>query len=201
MNVIVLLEKSFVEGPFYNPPTVKIKGIYPWGPNGSRASMQALGLLESRHQPGTSYERKGMPIEDCSGFGIPESFVTGEFYLEDRDEKLWGYKASVGEFEKLRVNWSNCGEGYHGDYDPSDPNDDPLLRLDVQNGDEFLYSCCTLFPAVATEEQQKEALLMIATAIAAEPENLKRVCAEMSYIHLDEFGVPTIPEAPKLIKE
>lgn len=191
MKVIILLEHTFQTGPAYCAPATEIKGIYPWGPNGARAAKAARGKLEAQHSSGTRYELIIRSTEDCTGFAIPQFAVTGEFYLEDKDEKLWGYKTSVGEWEKLRVSWSNCGEGYSGDYDPDDPEDENLLRLDVQNEDEFLYSACTLFPASASAEQQKEALWMIARAIQNDPENLERVCERMTYIHLDEFGEPT----------
>ena len=32
---------------------------------------------------------------------------------------------------KLRVDWYNAGEGWNGDYDPENPEDDNLLRFDV----------------------------------------------------------------------
>lgn len=32
---------------------------------------------------------------------------------------------------KLRVDWYESGEGYHGDYNPNDPEDEELLRFDV----------------------------------------------------------------------
>lgn len=33
--------------------------------------------------------------------------------------------------ELLKVEWENIGEGYCGDYDPEDPEDDNLLRFSV----------------------------------------------------------------------
>ena len=33
--------------------------------------------------------------------------------------------------ELLQVDWTNLGEGLHGDYDPDDPEDVNLLRFDT----------------------------------------------------------------------
>lgn len=67
----------------------------------------------------------------------------------------------------LRVDWSNIGEGYCGDYDEDDPEDENLLRFDVyvrnpscgDNAEDWEKwdtvedaSYCTLMPADADRE-------------------------------------------------
>ena len=50
-----------------------------------------------------------------------------------------------------------CGEGYRGDYDPSDPCDIQLLRYSVsyedEGDEEREYSFCTMIPADTDERE------------------------------------------------
>ena len=39
----------------------------------------------------------------------------------------------------VRVSFVYCEEGYGGDYNPEDPDDDPLLRMDVAVREEMNY--------------------------------------------------------------
>ena len=70
--------------------------------------------------------------------------------------------------EKLKVEWNNIGEGYNGDYNPLDPEDENLLRFDVyckrtpdsewEEVEDASY--CTNVPA-KTPEDELERLLRI----------------------------------------
>jgi hypothetical protein len=62
------------------------------------------------------------------------------------------------EEDKIKVEWDWCGEGNSGDYQPSDPEDQPLLRFTVYKtqGAEWHEiddsSYCTLIPITTPEE-------------------------------------------------
>lgn len=93
----------------------------------------------------------------------------------------------------VKVEWVRLGEGYDGDYDPSDPEDVELLRFDVsvQNPETLEWeeprdsSYCTLFPTDSPEEQQQKALELIMFNIydhASAGLSIKRRCEELSWI-------------------
>lgn len=80
------------------------------------------------------------------------------------------YKCDENEIflikDDVKVEWVRLGEGYRGDYDPNDPDDEELLRYDVSVLEDGQWekvegaSYCTLVPVTATEEE-KLALLKI----------------------------------------
>jgi len=65
---------------------------------------------------------------------------------------------------KVVVEWVELGEGWSGDYDSNDPEDEELLRFDayIKNheweDDYPTYSYCTQFPVSATPEQRQAGL-------------------------------------------
>ena len=82
-----------------------------------------------------------------------------------------------------------CGEGYRGDYDPSDPCDVQLLRYSVfyedEDGEEQEHSYCTLIPADTDERE----LVIIAgkmierfEAAVERGESIKRVAETLSAV-------------------
>ena len=74
----------------------------------------------------------------------------------------------------LRVDWANIGEGYHGDFDKDDENDEPLLRYYAyyrqEPGDEFMevedFSCCTMISANTSHAILERALRFIYRLLA-----------------------------------
>jgi len=72
----------------------------------------------------------------------------------------------MGTLEKgdVVIEWVELGEGWSGDYNPDDPDDEELLRFDAyikdhQWEDDYPnYSYCTRFPASATPEQRQKGL-------------------------------------------
>lgn len=62
------------------------------------------------------------------------------------------------------IEWVELGEGWYGDYNPDDPEDEELLRFDAYikdhewEDDYPTYSYCTRFPASATPEQRQAGL-------------------------------------------
>ena len=85
--------------------------------------------------------------------------------------------------------WVELGEGISGDYNPSDPNDIELLRLDLflnDNEDIVSYfSYCTQLP-VSASQNVKEALLMFAAgaawAVAEKYDSLRKVGEGLSWL-------------------
>lgn len=65
---------------------------------------------------------------------------------------------------KVIIEWAELGEGWSGDYNPDDPEDEELLRFDAYiedhewEDDYPTYSYCTQFPASATPEQREAGL-------------------------------------------
>ena len=104
----------------------------------------------------------------------------------------------------LKIEWSNIGEGYSGDYDEDDPDDVNLLRFyiserdqdstsdsnefsDIDNG-----SYCTMFPADTTEVQQLRALTIMMNAIYPvweSRESIKRLAERCSWISPENMTI------------
>ena len=65
---------------------------------------------------------------------------------------------------KVIIAWVELGEGWGGDYNPDDPDDEELLRFDAYiedhewEDDYPTYSYCTEFPVSATPEQRQAGL-------------------------------------------
>jgi len=96
--------------------------------------------------------------------------------------------------DRVKVEWVELGEGWSGDYNPEDPNDEELLRFDVSwlNDDSEWedpgdVSYCTRFPATATPEQRQAGLELLMGAFY-EPlmagHRCKKIGEEMSWIDL-----------------
>lgn len=86
----------------------------------------------------------------------------------------------------LAVEWVALGEGYSGDYDPSNPDDVELLRFDVEvrEAGEWVPfddgSYCTLMPADAPEPILAAGLNLILTMFRMDPS--KRTLERLSWI-------------------
>lgn len=82
------------------------------------------------------------------------------FKHEKADACEWGL-----EHDNIRIEWVRLGEGYGGDYNPDDPEDEELLRFDLTVRDEdgewpleANESRCTLFPVNSDEVYLKGGL-------------------------------------------
>lgn len=95
---------------------------------------------------------------------------------------------------------SFIGEGYNGEYDPSDPDDVPLLRFDlyemIDGAWEALDDCsyCTALPATVSEYVVGQALDHILNATEG-VERPKKVCESLSW--MDEGWFEPAPKAPE----
>ena len=98
----------------------------------------------------------------------------------------------------IRVAWVCLGEGYNGEYDPNDPEDELLLRLDVavkneETDDwETAESRCTCFAASAPQQDQEAALEILLDRFCNAYSTGTRQCLgtladEMSYISADTY--------------
>ena len=117
--------------------------------------------------------------------------------------------ADFAENDLIRVEWYNDGEGWCGDYNPEDPEDQNLLRFDVsikrdgkwQEVEDASY--CTRMPADTYPDILKAALRMLlkeyTEALRSNPEcSVKKLGEAMSWISPDWF-VPMVNES--VIKE
>lgn len=111
------------------------------------------------------------------------------------------YMADFLERDVVRVAWVELGEGWSGDYNPDDPDDEELLRFDVyikaseaSQSENWWWeqiedaSYCTRFPASATPEQRAKGLEIIMDAVyerAMEGESIKKLCERLSWIGLN----------------
>ena len=103
------------------------------------------------------------------------------------------YETIVRERGPVRVAWVCLGEGYNGEYDPKNPEDELLLRFDVavKNDDTGTFttveSRCTCFAAKASEKDKEAALDVLLDrfyhAYTADPRQCMGTLAdELSYI-------------------
>lgn len=95
------------------------------------------------------------------------------------------------ELADIAVEWVDLGEGWNGDYDPSDAGDAPLLRFDtyrkVDGGWEPFDdgSYCTAMPVGTDEATLRSALWIIADEVHqtfASGGSVKKVCEHLSWI-------------------
>lgn len=104
----------------------------------------------------------------------------------------------VREKGPVRVAWVCLGEGYNGDYDPTNPEDELLLRFDVAVRDEDIgdfvttESRCTCFAANAPVKDKEAALDILLDrfyhAYTADPRHCMGTLAdELSYISASTY--------------
>lgn len=93
--------------------------------------------------------------------------------------------------DRVRIEFEHIGEGWNGDHDVDDPDDEPLLRLTITDlktkdsefpGDNVQHSYCT---AINSDKVNREALQAFANELAAEftagVKSWKRRCQELSW--------------------
>jgi len=93
--------------------------------------------------------------------------------------------------DNYKVEWVDIGEGWCGDYDPTDPDDTPLLRFDVYRlvqtlrGEEWEpmddASYCTAMPVHTDTMTLHRGLEAIMEAVYGK-DSVKRVCEELSWM-------------------
>lgn len=66
---------------------------------------------------------------------------------------------------EVKIQLVTLGEGYSGDYNPENPDDEELLRFDVIHREETLCSYCTAMPVNITNEQKEEMLNILMNAL------------------------------------
>lgn len=104
----------------------------------------------------------------------------------------------VRERGPVRVAWVCLGEGYNGDYDPKNPEDELLLRFDVAVKDEDIGSFvtvesrCTCFAAKAPDKAKEGALDILLdrfyAAYTSEPRQcMSSLADKLSYISADTY--------------
>jgi hypothetical protein len=104
--------------------------------------------------------------------------------------------------DRVCVEWIELGEGYCGDYDPTLPDDEELLRFDVywlNDQGEWVFvedsSYCTLVPACATPKERTRGLLMIMARVydiltdSNGMASIKYAAAQASWISLNAVRI------------
>lgn len=88
---------------------------------------------------------------------------------------------------KIKVEWVDLGEGVSGDYNPDDPEDEPLLRFDTYQRDETGEwvefedgSYCTNTRCDESEETLQKLVQFLADRIADDPH--RKTAERLSWI-------------------
>jgi hypothetical protein len=93
--------------------------------------------------------------------------------------------------DRVKVEWSELGEGLCGDYNPDDPDDIELLRFDVSeliNGEWEMVddaSYCTQMPVSTTPKQRQDSLKWIMSEVydgIMGGYSIKKICEFLSWI-------------------
>ncbi len=101
--------------------------------------------------------------------------------------------------DDIKVELEYIGEGWDGDYDPSDPEDEPLLRFTVliKSDDTHLdydwvqiddASYCTRLPATLSEAKQRRVLELLMNEVydpATSGASIKKLCERLSWVGPD----------------
>lgn len=109
----------------------------------------------------------------------------------------------IRERGPVRVAWICLGEGYNGDYDPRDPEDELLLRFDLFLKDECTEewrtaeSRCTCFAEKASMKDKEAALDVLLNrfydAYTNHPkQDLGTLADILSYISADTYEEPIL---------
>jgi hypothetical protein len=101
--------------------------------------------------------------------------------------------------EDIKVVWGFQDEGWHGDYDEDDPEDEPLLRFYTEHWNKEKEeweevpkgSYCTQFADTASDVKKKEALEYLAQRLydAYHDGTLKRTAQQLSWIGVDSYPI------------
>lgn len=86
------------------------------------------------------------------------------------------------------------GEGYNGEYDPEDPDDEPLLRFAVYRRKnaraKWAYmddsSYCTCLPATISDNEAQRALQIIMQEVSGK-DSIKRICERLSWLGMEDL--------------
>lgn len=100
--------------------------------------------------------------------------------------------------DDVKAEWVRLGEGWNGDYDPDDPEDEELLRFDIsvlEDGEWVAVddaSYCTMVPATATDKEKLELLKIILNHYYDALHNnheasVKKLGKWLSWISLDDL--------------
>lgn len=102
--------------------------------------------------------------------------------------------------EQLRTDWYDADEGYNGDYNPDDPEDEPLLRFDVYYKNAACEweavedaSYCTCMSLNAPKSTLRRALAAIFNEYSrydVRNDSVKHVGEELTYMSASTFAEP-----------
>ena len=145
------------------------------------------------------YDICGCSDEELEAVGL--GFLIREAHEEDTPDGIIIQDNEAGLLaidRAVKVEWVNCDEGIHGDYNPEDPDDINLLRFDVYLARDGRWeavddaSYCTNMPADTPKPILKRALLYLlreySNVLNSDPEqSVKKMGEGLSWICPDWF--------------
>lgn len=89
---------------------------------------------------------------------------------------------------RVKIQLVALGEGYSGDYNPENKDDEELLRFDVMYGEQTLCSYCTAMPVDITNEQKERMLKILMNALhevtlIGRTDEVDKIAQRMSWIN------------------
>lgn len=137
--------------------------------------------------------RKTIAIEDLKNQGFDVKVSKVEQDSPNKAEEDISYSK---QYDDIRIHLDYSGEGYHGDYDPSDETDKQLLRCSVERyiDGEWQWlenaSYCTYLTTDISKEQAMKALDFIARKIKSPIQEgyWKRQCEEASWVSISDIN-------------
>lgn len=143
----------------------------------------------------SAIKRGGATVKAHNYYQDPER--DNKLYPDGDPVVVWRDTLTVTK-HPIQVCFVNLGEGYSGDFDPSDPDDERLLRLDLKKWDsetetyEDSESVCTCMASTTEEEVKQKALEALADLfyedhIAPDGHNTRLLIGKASYISDDNI--------------
>lgn len=132
-------------------------------------------------------QSRRVPVYYCDNkVAVAECIACGFCFCLYKDKDVFTYSHGG-----VTVEMEHIGEGLHGDYNPDDPDDVPLLRFTVLKDGEQVddASYCTRVDANTDEENIVYILERIFEAVydrVKSGESVKKLCEELSWLVIEE---------------
>lgn len=143
----------------------------------------------------------GNTVEEALA-GLPfDSAESADSYANDAGGNVYAATAHVDDTTIESVNdsptgfaWVELGEGYSGEYDPEDPDDTELLRLDWNEEGVEVESLCTSMPVSTNSRDRERALEMVRAFVDDHPARSPRSVVDL-FSHMEPSWLTSgIPE-------
>jgi hypothetical protein len=95
---------------------------------------------------------------------------------------------------RYKVIWEDIGEGYEGEYNPDDPNDEHLLRFYIERMDSHGHwnelpdsSYCTVIPVDTTYKVLETYASLLLTAVETQGSGYRRVLQGLTWLTVENL--------------